>query len=205
MYKVFVNEKPVIFLEKTVDFVPAEGQVLLEFPEKELIAETVDRFAVDQNQLTLFLAGKDKEKLFRKFCTLYVTIEAGGGIVVNKEHRYLFIFRNGKWDLPKGKSEKGEPIFETALREVREETGLVELETQRSVGATFHTYTEGEVKILKKTYWFEMMYTGDKKPVPEISENITHVKWLDKEEVIKIVYKNTFASLKDFMEEYFKV
>ncbi|GAA4942171.1 hypothetical protein GCM10023238_04990 [Streptomyces heliomycini] len=32
--------------------------------------------------------------------------------------------RQGMWDLPVGKSEPGEPITETAVRELYEETGL---------------------------------------------------------------------------------
>ncbi|MFE2379369.1 NUDIX domain-containing protein [Streptomyces sp. NPDC059398] len=34
-------------------------------------------------------------------------------------------FAQGKWDLPVGKSEPGEPITQTAVRELYEETGLV--------------------------------------------------------------------------------
>ena len=34
-------------------------------------------------------------------------------------------FAQGMWDLPVGKSEPGEPITETAVRELREETGLI--------------------------------------------------------------------------------
>lgn len=34
-------------------------------------------------------------------------------------------FAQGMWDLPVGKSEPGEPITQTAIRELREETGLV--------------------------------------------------------------------------------
>ena len=51
--------------------------------------------------------------------------KAGGGLVYNKKNQVLFIFRNGKWDLPKGGIEKGEKIAYTAIREVEEETGIV--------------------------------------------------------------------------------
>lgn len=34
-------------------------------------------------------------------------------------------FGQGMWDLPVGKSDPGEPVTETAVRELREETGLV--------------------------------------------------------------------------------
>jgi 8-oxo-dGTP pyrophosphatase MutT (NUDIX family) len=47
--------------------------------------------------------------------------------VYNKKGEVLFIFRNGKWDLPKGGIEKGEEIEDTAMREVEEETGVGKL------------------------------------------------------------------------------
>jgi 8-oxo-dGTP pyrophosphatase MutT (NUDIX family) len=52
-------------------------------------------------------------------------IKAGGGIVVNEQNEVLLIYRRGKWDLPKGKLDDGETIEECALREVKEETGLL--------------------------------------------------------------------------------
>lgn len=43
-------------------------------------------------------------------------------MVYNQKGEILFIKRNGRWDLPKGKAEKRETIEETAIREVEEET-----------------------------------------------------------------------------------
>ena len=45
-------------------------------------------------------------------------------MVYNDKGEILFIFRNGKWDLPKGGTEKNETMEETAMREVEEETGV---------------------------------------------------------------------------------
>jgi len=202
MIKIFFNEKPVIFLEKPTDFPEKPGHVLLESFEKEDIQRAIHQFEHDPQQISLFIAGKDTEKSFKKFCSQFITIEAGGGLIMNSEEHYLFMFRRGKWDLPKGKSEKGEPIADTAKREVKEETGL-DVQVQRSIGVTYHTYREGESLILKKTYWFGMFYDGDKKPVPQVSEDISRIKWLEKSDIERIIYKNTYASLRDLIQEYF--
>lgn len=202
MIKIFFNEKPVIFLEKSTDFQEKPGCILLESFEKEDILRTINQFELDSQQTALFIAGKDTEKSFKKFCSTFITVEAGGGLIRNKEDHFLFLFRRGKWDLPKGKAEKGEPIADTAIREVREETGL-DVQVNNSIGVTYHVYHEGESRILKKTYWFGMRYEGDQKPVPQTSEDISRIKWLDKSDIERIIYKNTYASLKDLIQDYF--
>lgn len=202
MIKIFINEKTVVFIEKIEDFVPSEGHVLLESLEKEPVLTAVQQLETDPAQKCLFVVGKDTEKSFRKVSSIFIPIEAGGGLVMNPEGYYLFIYRRGKWDLPKGKSEKGEPISDTAVREVKEETGLELLKVKNSVGVTYHAYHEGELFILKKTYWFGMIYEGNKKPVPQTSEDITRIKWIPAEEIKKVVLKNTFPSIAEVIGNY---
>jgi len=76
-----------------------------------------------------------------------------GGKVYNSEHKILFIKRNGYWDLPKGKTEKGESIEETSVREVEEETG-VKLYPQEEENITKVKWksTEKTIKALENTY-----------------------------------------------------
>jgi 8-oxo-dGTP pyrophosphatase MutT (NUDIX family) len=203
MIKIFLNEKPVIFIEKPGDFTEHPGHILLESLEKDDLQQAIIQFEQNQEQLALFVVGKDTEKSFRKFCALFITVEAGGGLIINKEGHYLFMFRRGKWDLPKGKSEKGEPISDTAKREVKEETGL-DVEMNSTIGVTYHAYREGELIVLKKTYWFGMIYHGDQKPVPQTSEDISRIKWLDQSDIERTIYKNTYASIKDLLINYFE-
>ena len=49
-----------------------------------------------------------------------------GGLVLNQYNEVLFIFRKNLWDLPKGKIEYYETLEKAALREVVEETGVLE-------------------------------------------------------------------------------
>lgn len=204
MNKIYINEKPIIFLEKNTDIIPIPGHILLESLEKESLSIHIADFEKDSQQLALYVVGKDTEKTFRKFSSQFITIEAGGGLVMNTDGYYLFIFRRGKWDLPKGKCEKGEPISDTALREVKEETGLENIKVNNSIGVTYHAFREGDLFLLKKTYWFGMTYSGNKKPVPQKSEDITRIKWLEQEEIEKVVMKSTFASITNLLSDYFQ-
>ena len=50
-------------------------------------------------------------------------IKTSGGIVI-KNDKILFIRKNNRWDLPKGKLEEGVNSRDTAIVEISEETGL---------------------------------------------------------------------------------
>ena len=82
----------------------------------------------------------DEKEILKKVKEKIPVNKAGGGLVYNKKGDVLFIFRNGKWDLPKGGIEKGEEIRETALREVEEETGVTNLVIKRKLQKTYHIF-----------------------------------------------------------------
>ena len=56
------------------------------------------------------LLSKDPKQLFGLIKNKLTIIKAAGGLVENAKGEFLFIFRNKKWDLPKGKVEKNEKI-----------------------------------------------------------------------------------------------
>ena len=91
------------------------------------------------------------------------------------------IFRNGKWDLPKGKLEVGENIKECAIREVQEECGVSGLSIINALQDTYHTYEINGKKILKRTYWFKMKTNFTADLIPQLEEGITKVEWVSKE------------------------
>ncbi len=110
-------------------------------------------------------------------------ITAGGGVVLDDRNRVLFIFRRGKWDLPKGKAEQGESMETCAIREIKEETGLQELELQRFLLTTYHTYEQDGQPILKDTHWFLFRAPGGQPVQPQTEEDILEIRWVEPDEM----------------------
>ena len=119
------------------------------------------------------------ENTFSKITKLFEPIEAAGGLVYNELEELLLIKRQGKWDLPKGKVDDGETIERAALREVKEECGLDEVEINEFFTKTYHTYFLNGKRILKTTHWYKMYTAKNQTLVPQSEENITEVKWFD--------------------------
>jgi len=125
-------------------------------------------------------------------------IEAAGGIVKNENDEYLFIYRNDRWDLPKGKIEKGEKVKQAAVREVEEECGILVSKLGKKLCKTYHVYISREEVVLKKTHWFKMRSVGQDKLKPQKEEGITDVRWFKKGKIATIV-ENTFPSIMDVL------
>ncbi|MBV2165566.1 MAG: NUDIX domain-containing protein [Kaistella sp.] len=199
MYKVFVNEKKL-----TLSKYPEEIDKKLRFEGFATL-----EIAVDLLQNTscpeLNVYGENLEEIWEDFTHMFRVIEAAGGVVRNKNGEILFIHRIGRWDLPKGKIEKGESLEQAALREIEEETGLKELILEEFINNTFHLYTErnGE-KILKTTYWFRMNYVGNETPIPQTEEGITAVSWKNKDEIMNEVFPKTFNNIKLILNDYWE-
>lgn len=139
------------------------------------------------------------QDLFKWFSAMFTIVEAAGGLVKNEMEAYLFIFRNGKWDLPKGKIEKGEGRETAAIREVEEECGISGLTIVRELPATYHTYFIADSPVLKPTYWFEMNCSDNSALVPQTEEGITDVKWIRPDD-LQMVRQNTYPSILELIE-----
>ena len=119
-------------------------------------------------------------------------IQAAGGVVRNAENSILFIFRNEKWDLPKGKLDPGESFEMAAIREVEEECGFKSLMLGDFIQTTYHIYEEKERQILKVSKWYEM-FSDETALTPQLEEGITELRWVSpdsKGEVLKNTYPN---------------
>ena len=197
MYKVFVNEKKLLISKNPEELEKNLGYE--SFTTLEIALDILENTSV--NELNVF--GENIDEIWSEFQKLFRIIEAAGGLVNNAEGETLFIKRLGRWDLPKGKMEKGESREESAVREIEEETGLSDVELLRFINTTYHIYIErnGE-KILKCTHWFEMKFNGEDTSKPQIEEGITEVAWKNTAQIESEVFPSTFQNIKLIVKEF---
>jgi len=129
-------------------------------------------------------------------------IVAAGGIVENEDGAILFIYRRGKWDLPKGKLDDDETIEECAVREVEEETGLRNIKRGELLTVTNHSYEEKGKTIDKETWWYAMKVTGEQILVPQVEEDISEMAWALEYELAPYL-DNTYPNIVQVVEQYF--
>lgn len=185
MLQIFYKEKPIIISDKKSDL---KNSLIID-PElvedldllKLLTKKKINSIGVFSNEFELII------NIFKK---KFPEIIAAGGKVINNKSEILFIYRNKKWDLPKGKAEKNENISETALREVEEETGIKNLSILKPLDKTYHIFKRAGKNYLKTTYWFEMKSDFNGKFKPQKKEGITRVEWIAIENLSFILPKS---------------
>jgi len=130
-------------------------------------------------------------------------IIAAGGIVTNTEGKILMIFRREKWDLPKGKMDKGETIAQCAVREVEEETGLKDILLGDFLLITEHQYQDPWLKteVIKETHWYRMKIIKEQKLIPQTEEDITDIRWVNREELNECL-QHTYANIITVIEKF---
>ena len=158
MYKVFVNNKPIILTSEI-----SEDKLYKTYPLKYVDLPRVIRGFRNNTNKGVYLYHKNAEKLLNKFLKKFPNVIAGGGKVYNAKGKVLFIYRNDKWDLPKGKVENNESIEAGAIREVEEETGVKGLTVTKPLQTTYHVFKRNGRYKIKITYWskvFILMVRG---------------------------------------------
>ncbi|MCX6245360.1 MAG: NUDIX domain-containing protein [Bacteroidetes bacterium] len=199
--KIFFENRTIELANSAPDQIPPATR-LIEFTTEDELNQILNDFLIDQKSGNLILwSKKEEEKWKKQFFKLFKKIDAAGGIVKNEAGKILFIFRLGRWDLPKGKLKKGESPEDGAIREVREETGLQQVEILRPLPDTYHIYQLNGKTILKRTFWFEMLAEGSQHLSPQSEEDISDVAWIEIEK-LSIVLENTYASLQDLLKSY---
>lgn len=204
MYKVFLNDR---LIEICTQKNSKKNNLVVKFDES-VTEKTIRNWFADfltENSKQISLVHPNPGIFFQLFRSVFLEVPAAGG-VVKSENRLLFIFRNGKWDLPKGKIDKGETPPEAALREVSEECGISGQQIEKQLPSTFHIYPSPYLKtkgqwIFKETHWFEMVYNDTGETIPQQEEGITEVKWFRKNELDEVL-ANTYENLKQIILLY---
>ena len=145
------------------------------------------------------LLTKNAAVVFKKIKNDLTVIKAAGGLVANSQGEFLFIFRHKKWDLPKGKVDKGEKVKDAAVREVEEECGVKIAKRNDSICKTYHVYEMNGELILKRTSWYKMNVKGSPKLIPQVEEGITAAVWVAPQN-IKVKIENTYPLIIDVLK-----
>jgi len=194
MYKVFVNDKPLFLTNEIAKETDFQLFLLESIDIEKLIIKMFN------NKITkCYLYYPDESVIFKKLTAKIPVQRAGGGLVYNKKGEVLFIFRDGKWDLPKGGKEKREKMSQAALREVEEETGVNGLVITNKLQKTYHVFKRNGKFKLKITHWFEMQTDFSGILVGQANEGIEKVAWLNPEQIQEAM-NNSYENIKLLFE-----
>jgi len=196
MYKVFVNELPLILTNKLSETLNGKYFLLNE----EAINEAIESLAKKKLE-EAYIYHPNNEEILKKFTKKIPLVTAGGGVVTNKKGKVLFIYRNDKWDLPKGKVDKGESIEKAAMREVEEETGVKGLVIDKFLRTTYHVFRRNGEYRLKLVHWFAMSTNFKGDLVGQKEEGIEKVKWKSPKKVRKAL-ENSYHNIKILFEDW---
>ena len=157
---------------------------------------------VPTSLLSLYLSVKNYDDIKDFLREKFKVIKAAGGLV-RKKDKFLMIYRMKKWDLPKGKREKGEKNSKAAVREVQEECN-VSVKIGGKICTTWHTYTMNKRAMIKKTRWYVMDVVDDSKMRPDASEDIEETRWMNRKEVYHAL-EHSYKSINYVFEQYYEM
>ena len=197
--KIYFESKFILITDRPIQL--SENQLIVdaENVSEIILIESVKNSIQQPEQNNLILVSKNVEETFQKIKTAFIFIEAAGGLIKNGDN-YLFIHRLNKWDLPKGKLDKGESKEHAAIRECEEECGISDLEILAELQSTYHIYHYKNVLALKITYWFLMRTSYSRTLIPQTEEHIDKAEWMNKEQIKNMVVKKTYPSVLDVIK-----
>ena len=202
--KIYFNDKPLFLcdaVDETVEpFIHHDDAVFIDELDSHTVKSMIHEMQLGKIQAGVFY-HTNLEELRKAFYKKFTIIQAAGGLVINEKKEILMIFRGGKWDLPKGKLDKGEKLEDCAVREVEEETGLQKIKLLSPLTITYHTYHEGTKFILKESHWYNMKVSGEQNLVPQTEEGIAEIKWVTVKESEKL-FPNCFPSVIDVLKKF---
>jgi 8-oxo-dGTP pyrophosphatase MutT (NUDIX family) len=197
IYKIYMNQSVLIL----TDFVPKDLQNIQTVGIQEIELEKLfNESSKAVEPISYLYIHPDYEMVFKSILEKTKIIRAAGGLVENGEGDFLFIYRLGRWDLPKGKVEDDEKMKVAAVREVEEETGVHIDYLGPKIASTYHTYYMKGKFVLKITNWYRMGINKVPKLIPQKEEDITQAEWLSPSK-LKKVKENTYPLILDVIRK----
>ncbi|UTW60780.1 NUDIX domain-containing protein [bacterium SCSIO 12741] len=198
MYKVFCNGTEIIFTDLVGDLKEVSGGKNVKvYRTSGPSEEQVEKWLEKPAEVRRIFLSNNPSKSWKSFKKRYEKIVAGGGIVLNENDHFLTIFRRGFWDLPKGKIEKDETVFEGAVREIEEETGIrADQLLFPKPDKTWHLYRIKKGVVIKKSVWYWLRAEPGQQPVPQFAEDITQATWMSGDQMDEVFDKGAYPALK---------
>jgi 8-oxo-dGTP pyrophosphatase MutT (NUDIX family) len=196
MYKVHFENRFII-ISPEPDRLQKYG-LFHKFHDTNELYKLISDFQANKQISSINIYGPDIKFIWKIFRIYFTEVEAAGGLVRHTSGKYLFIEKNGKWDMPKGHIERGETPDNCALREVHEECGISNHVIVKPLEPSYHTYMWEGISYLKKTHWFLMNYDEEIIFNPQIEEGITRVQWLWPDDISQIK-SSIWLSLNDLI------
>ena len=200
MHRIYFEKRCIIICTPDDPALSDPKAVLFSLGESISIHALVEMVENSDSLHRVCIPTSDTEGTYRRICSEFVEVNAGGGLVSNRRGDYLLINRNGLWDLPKGHQDPGEDIEVTALREVQEETGIDALELRDLICVTDHCYRRNGMWHLKHTWWYDMLYTDPTDLTPQREEDITKAAWIARSSLTPFLL-NTYPSIVEVFRE----
>ena len=200
MRKIYIEKRCIIICQTDDPALADPNAIQFTFGKAEDISSLISLFESSASLQRIYIPSEDPEKTYALIRNEFLEVNAGGGLVRNRRGDYLLISRNGLWDLPKGHQDPGEDISTTALREVEEETGIMDLQLKELICITDHCYKRNGIWHLKHTWWYDML---DDKPIdlgPQVEEDISKAAWVAKSSLPAFL-NNTYPSITEVFRE----
>ena len=135
--------------------------------------------------------------VFEVFCYTHdmKKVESAGGVIINDADEVVVVYTDThSWQFPKGTVEENERYFDTALREIEEETGLVDLEYIKDLPVYSRVSTHEENTEREIHYFLFKTKRLDLNP----SAEVTQCKWIPLQDVERQL---TYSEDKEFIKQ----
>lgn len=200
MRRIYFEKRCMVICPPDVAALSDPNSVEFHLGDRLDIHALVGMFEASATLSRIYIPTVDEDATYRRICAEFKEVNAAGGLVSNRRGDYLLIRRDGMWDLPKGHQDPGEEIQTTAIREVREETGLTDIERRELICITDHCYRRNGIWHLKHTWWYDMLYTRHVELTPQREEDITTAAWVARSSLPQYL-KNTYPSIAEVFRE----
>ena len=147
-------------------------------------------------------------------------LRSGVGIVVLNNENKVFVAKridNKKnfWQMPQGGVDKGEDLYEAAIRELEEETSIKSVSLIKKIDGLLTYYLPNELLGIiwkgkykgQKQKWFLMKFIGEDKEINIKTKNPEFLdwKWIDLDQITNVVVSFKLHVYKELKEKVEKI